>query len=348
MRALIYKGEKNLKLQKIHFPELKNGEALIQVAYAGICGTDLNIFEGKHPRAKSPLIMGHEFTGILFQLKGKARKDLSVGQKVVIMPLLFCGNCRPCKEGYPHVCKNLRIIGVDTDGGFAEYVKVPQENVCPLPNSVSLRKGALVEPLAVGVHVLNRVPYHIRDIVVVSGFGPIGLIIALLLKKSGLRRIYIAEINGFRIDRAKELGFEVIDANETNPIDFILKETNGDGADVVFEASGAPSSIGKVTQMVRCHGTVMLIGIPKEIPRMDIADSIFKELSILTSRVYSKRDFDAALEMMAEGNFDGLEKMTTEEFMLEEGDRAFQFAVNSQNNQFKVLLKANRKNGISN
>jgi len=340
MNAIVYEGEGKVSSRHTPIPSPEDGEALIRVAFGGICGTDLNILSGKHPRARPPLVLGHEFSGTIVEIKGVFDGDLKMGQRVAIMPYLSCGLCRPCREGYPHVCRSLRVIGVDRDGGFAEYVTVPYEQVFPLKDTVPLRRGALVEPLAVGVHILNRMQPQLGDVAVVLGCGPIGLLLAFLLRKSGIQKVYLSEVNEFRISRARDLGFEVIHGAETDLVGFVSERTDGNGADIVFEVAGVADTIGKVVQLTRPHGKVMLVGAHKEPPRIDVRNAVFKELTFLTSRVATNRDFQTAVDMMAEEEAAELEKVITHEFSLAEGQAAFEIAGNPHENQFKILFHA--------
>jgi 2-desacetyl-2-hydroxyethyl bacteriochlorophyllide A dehydrogenase len=341
MRAVIYEGTGRVSSREVPIPSPDHGEALIKVAFAGICGTDLNILSGKHPRAKAPLVLGHEFSGTIVELRGEDHGNLKVGQRVAVMPYLSCGLCRPCRDGYPHVCSSLRVVGVDRDGGFAEYVIVPYEKVFPLKDNIPLRRGALVEPLAVGVHILNRTQPQLGDVAVVLGCGPIGLLVSFLLRKSGIQRVYLSEVNKFRISRARALGFEVVHGAEADLVDFVLERTDGNGADVVFEVAGVTDTIGKVVQLTRPHGKVMLVGAHKEPPRIDVRHAVFKELTFLTSRVSTDRDFQTATDMMAEDETTELEELITHEFSLAEGEAAFEIAGNPHEHQFKILFKAN-------
>lgn len=339
MKAVVYQEPKNICFKEMPIPKLAAGEVMIQVAYSGICGTDLHIFSGKHQRVKPPLIMGHEFSGTLVECQDKNIGALAIGQHVVAMPYISCGRCKPCADGSPHVCKSLEVIGVDRDGGFAEYVNVPFENVLPLEDSIPLKRGALIEPLAVGIHIINRAKIQLGDVALVMGCGPIGLMIAFLLKKMGNQQIILSEINPFRIQKARELGFVVVNTENVNLFDFIMQKTNDNGADIVFEVAGVNETISKVVQLTRPHGKIMLVGAHKEPPRIDIRNAVFKELVFLTSRVASKRDFMTATQMMACEEAAILENIITHEFSINEGQTAFEIAENHNKNKFKILFK---------
>ena len=157
MKALRYLKPHVVKTENINEPVCDEDEALIRVHSAGICGTDMAIFADKHPRAKAPLVMGHEFAGEIIEIKSShIRTKLAVGDKVTVYPLLVCGKCWACKHGFSHVCRNLKLIGIDRDGAFAEYVNVPLDLIVKYPDDLTYDQGALIEPLAVGVHALEN------------------------------------------------------------------------------------------------------------------------------------------------------------------------------------------------
>ncbi len=303
------------------------------------CGTDLNIFSGKHPRAKPPLIIGHEFSGTIIENPKNLGRDLKIGKKVTVMPYLWCGKCSPCQEGYPHVCKELQVIGVDRNGGFAEFVSVPWQKVYRIHDEVPLKRAALIEPMAVGIHVLNRAGLSLGDFVVIMGGGPIGLLLAYLLRRSGIERIIVVEVNEHRIDRARALGFEAVHPGKIDIFDLIFKKTDGNGADAVFEVAGVPESIEKVVKLTRPHGKIMLVGVHKEPPRIDIRNAIFRELTFLTSRVSTNRDFEIAIRLIAEKEAASLDMLITHEFPLEKGEEAFQLANSTGGKHLKILFR---------
>lgn len=146
MKAAVYQGKDRVFIEEVEVLDLKDGDALIKVEYAGICGTDMSIVSGRHPRAKAPLILGHELSGTVAKVKGKG--EIKEGDRVVVKPLIFCGKCYACKNGFKHICQNLKLIGIDVDGAFAEYVRVPLETVYKIPYNIPLELATLTEPLA--------------------------------------------------------------------------------------------------------------------------------------------------------------------------------------------------------
>ena len=243
MKAAVFMGKEKLEVREVDVPEITEEEALIRVKFAGICGTDIHIFAGKHPRVKAPLIMGHEFSGEIAKIETKRRKDFKKGNRVVAEPLISCGECFACKSGFAHVCQKLGLYGIDKDGAFAQYVKIPVDKLFKIPLNINFDVAALIEPIAVAVHAVRTSSLKMGDIVCVQGGGPIGLLTALVAKLSGSANVIICEKQPFRIKLAKGFGLQVIDVNDKDPVAEILKLTRGRGADVVFEAAGFPPTV---------------------------------------------------------------------------------------------------------
>jgi (R,R)-butanediol dehydrogenase/meso-butanediol dehydrogenase/diacetyl reductase len=338
LKALVYLGKYKVSYQEKEDPVIGKNEALVKVISAGICGTDLNIYAGKHPRVKAPLIIGHEFYGQIVDISADQRYSLRKNQKVVASPLLSCGQCRPCKEGIPHVCNNLRLIGIDRDGAFAEYVKVPLNNILSAESISSPTLATLVEPLAVGIHALNRTNPMIGDIVLLFGCGPIGFLLAFVLRMAGLENILIAEINDHRIRRARDFGFQVVHAHQVNLIEFVKDKTDGNGADIVFESSGSPVTYEFLPQLTKVHGKITLVGVPKEPSRFDVVNTVFKEISYVSSRVYTYRDLQSAVSFLQRADAQKLESIVSHNFSLRDGARALQVAGDPVGDQLKVML----------
>jgi 2-desacetyl-2-hydroxyethyl bacteriochlorophyllide A dehydrogenase len=299
MKALRYLNPDILETQNIRPPVCGKGEALIRVHSAGICGTDLAIAAGKHPRAKAPLVMGHEFAGQVKEIQpGHTPTDLTVGDKATAYPLLVCGQCWACTNGCEHVCRNLKLIGIDRDGAFAEYVSVPLDLVMKLPDNLTYDQGALIEPLAVGIHAVAMADVVACRSAVVIGAGPIGLLVALCLKKAGVSDIIMTESDVHRRMRAENLGFDVFDSEERGVADEVNRVTGNEGADMVFECAGTLSAARQMCKLVRTRGRVVVVGVHKEPHPVDLQTLNFREISMIGTRVYTREDFQKALQVI--------------------------------------------------
>ena len=299
MKSIVYSGTQDVRVEEKSLPEIGAGEVLIKVAYVGVCGSDMNIYQGVHPRAKAPLVMGHEFSGTIVA----GHPTLAVGTPVTVYPLLSCGHCEPCLNGYAHVCNTLKLIGIDCDGAMAEYVKVPVDKVMELPKTLSLKLGAFLEPLAVGVHAVRRSGYRPGDRAVVFGAGPIGLCVASCLKYFGAQVIVI-EANPYRLGVAKNLGCTTIDAANESITDKVREYTKGINADFAFDCAAHPSVQTHLMDVLKVQGTAVIVGSYKKPPEVDLLKVEFKELSMIGIRVYERRDFEIATEMLQSGAID--------------------------------------------
>jgi len=301
MKALRYLNPGVVKTEEIKAPVCADGEALVRVHSAGICGSDMGIFVGKHPRAQAPLVMGHEFAGEIVDIQaGDIETSLVVGDKVTAYPLLVCGKCWACRNGFSHVCRNLKLIGIDRDGAFAEYVSVPLDLLVKFHADLPYDQAALIEPLAVGVHALEMAGNPDWQNAVVVGCGPIGLLVGLCLQHAGIENILMCDINPHRVKRAGRLNFEAVDRSAENLSDRVLEITKGEGADIVFECAGSPAAALQMCGLVRPRGTILMVSVHKEPHPVDLQAVSFKELTMIGTRVYTRDNYRQALEMITD------------------------------------------------
>ena len=300
MKSIVYHSAQEITVEDQPMPEIAAGEVLIKVAYVGVCGSDMNIYQGVHPRAKAPLVMGHEFSGTIVA----GHPTLAKGTPVTVYPLLSCGHCEPCLSGYAHVCDTLKLIGIDCDGGMAEYVKVPVDKVMPIPPTLSLKLGAFLEPVAVGVHAVRRSGYKPGDRVVVFGAGPIGLCVASCLKYFGAAQVIVIEANAHRLAVAAQLGFTTINAASEDVRAKVREYTAGVNADFAFDCAAHPSVQTLLMDVIKVQGTAVIVGSYKKPPEVDLLKVEFKELTVIGIRVYERRDFEIATQILESGAID--------------------------------------------
>jgi len=338
MKAVSFQGKDTVAVVEKPVPQVTGDTVLIKVAYAGICGSDLSIVAGKHPRATPPLVMGHEFSGTIAELPPNARPDLQVGDRVTVFPLISCGECYVCRMGLPHVCKNLKLFGIDTDGAFAEYVRVTQDTVFKIPDKLSDKNGALIEPLAVCIHSARMSRLQIGDSVVITGAGPIGLLMATVARAAGAAQVIVTEVSPTRITGAQKLGFTVLNAADDNLVEQVLELTGGRGGDIVFEATGHPSVAPYLLDLVRIRGQIVQVGIFKQPVAIDLRAVNFHEVDLIGSRVYTREDYDQTISLAAQGRFD-LDSIEAEVLPLDEAVAAFASAkaATAVKTMFKVM-----------
>ena len=298
MQAGVYIGKENLKFQDWPKPQLDPGEILIKVNYAGICGTDMMIYSGKHPRVVPPRVLGHEIFGTIAESAAPAAGELKEGSRVAVFPLISCGRCAPCREGNAHVCERLGLIGIDVDGGFAEYVKALPEQLVPVPSGVKDEQAALIEPLSVAVHVVRTSGFQAGDTALVTGAGPIGNLIAQVLRAAGARRVMVSEAKPFRREMVQRNGFDVVNPEEERPHEAMGRLTGETGFDHVFEASGARAAYRDAVLSAKVRGQITFVGLPKTFPEIDTLSLVFKEIRTAGARVYTRKDYLAAISLL--------------------------------------------------
>ncbi|MFW5829163.1 MAG: zinc-dependent alcohol dehydrogenase [Planctomycetota bacterium] len=300
MTAAYYERDLNIRIGEE--PQRAPGahEVRIDVAWCGICGTDVGIWHGKMDwRVALSQIMGHEMAGTVAAI-GSAVQDLQVGQAVTVMPLDPCGTCSNCTAGLSHICQNLNFLGIDSPGAFQYSWTVPAACVLPLPPDLDLRHGALIEPIAVACHDVRLAGLTAGARAVVIGGGPIGTLVALVASARGAE-VLVCEINPHRRSRLEAMGLAVADPNGEDVPARVQAWTGAAGADVVFEVSAHPDGIALATELPRARGLVVIVGIsPKPVP-VNLFHVFWKELRIAGARVYEREDFQAAIELAAAG-----------------------------------------------
>ena len=258
------------------------GEVLIAVRHAGVCGTDLHIADWDpwaQGRIKPPLVIGHEFAGEIEAL-GEGVTGLRKGQLVTAEGHIVCGHCLQCRTGNSHICKNTRIIGVDRDGAFAEYIVMPTTNVLTL-SGIPTEVGAIMDPMGNAFHTVLTAEIPGSTVFVV-GCGPIGCFAVGIARAAGATKVIASDVNPKRLALAEKMGAHVtINAAKDDVVKIVIAETGGEGADVVCEMSGVPSALHQAFAAVRMGGRVQLLGIPKGDVPVDFANEIiFKGITI--------------------------------------------------------------------
>lgn len=276
MKALYYEGDQNFSLRETELPALLPGEVRLKMAYVGVCGTDIHIYHGKmDARVKPPQIIGHEVSGVIAEV-GKDVTDWKVGDPVTVRPL-YPGTEVPSDNGFRHIGKNLKFIGIDTPGGMQEYWNVPAFTLHKLPDKLSLKIGALIEPLAVACHDIRLSNLKAGENVVVLGGGPIGLLIAMVARSKGAR-VLVSEVNESRLGFIRSLGFETVNPLTMDLIANVDHFTDHALADIVFEVSGAQPAVSVMTQLCRIRGRIIMVAIHPEPRQVDLFQFFWKEI----------------------------------------------------------------------
>jgi (R,R)-butanediol dehydrogenase / meso-butanediol dehydrogenase / diacetyl reductase len=299
VKAVYYEGDGSFALRESEPLAPAPGEVRLEVAYCGICGTDLHIAHGAMDhRVRPPQVIGHEMSGTVSEI-GAGVEGFSVGDPVVVRPLDSRGETA-ADNGFGHISRNLKFLGIDTPGAFQSSWTVPAFTLHRLPDGVDLRIAALAEPLAVACHDVRRAEVEAGEFVVVIGGGPIGLLVALVARQGGAR-VLVSEVNALRRALASELGFETVDPSADDVSARVSELTETRDADVVFEVSGSAAGALEMTRLASLRGRLVVVAIFPEPQPVHLFDFFWKELQLRGARVYEAEDYERAIALIAEG-----------------------------------------------
>ena len=329
LKTLIYQGKNQLKISEKKAPKLINeNEAIVKVKYTGICGSDITIWRGKHPRAKPGVVLGHEFVGEIEQISTNNKK-FQPGDQVVVEPLFHCGHCKFCQNSRYNLCNNLGLYGRDLDGGFAEKVKVRSDKL--FKTKKNLKQMAITEPLAVAINAVANSDFEITSNVLIFGAGTIGLLIAKVAKISGANNIVIGEIDNERITIAEELGFSTIDLTEK------VNYLSNNKFDLIFDAAGHPNVIEQGLKLLKNGGQFNLVAIHKEKVNIDLKKITYSEFNFQGRFIYTNQDFRKAKNLL-EKNRIKAQNYISKIYSLEEAIEGFKDSEQGGRN-LKILLE---------
>jgi 2-desacetyl-2-hydroxyethyl bacteriochlorophyllide A dehydrogenase len=309
MKAGILYQERDIRVGDAPDPHVGPDEVLIATHCAGICGTDLHIYRGEfHGRVTYPAIQGHEFGGIIQEL-GREVTHLRVGDRVVVDPIIPCHSCPACLSGHLNACRTLKLLGVDLDGGFGQYVAAPANRIYPLPDSVPMTYAPMVEMYGLGHHILRRGQVQPGETVAIIGAGKLGLaVLDVLCHSAGAATTMVADLQPFRLETARQLGVDhAIDVAAQDPVERALEITGGVGVDCVIEAvghyhliPGREAPLAQAVRMIRNGGRIVTAGLGEQLSAVHFKTLVLKEAQIIASRV-TLGEFGQAIRLMEKG-----------------------------------------------
>ncbi|RLG82065.1 MAG: hypothetical protein DRO40_08525 [Thermoprotei archaeon] len=335
MRAIVWYGGSDLRIEDIPKPKLRNERhVVLRVKFCGICGSELQAYKGCSTRRVPPLVMGHEFSGEVVET-GSDVKEIEIGDRVAVNPIISCGRCLACLRGRQNLCLDMKLIGMHMPGAFAEYVSVPAENCVKLPSEVDFEEGALAEPLANALHAVNRARPSIGDSVAILGPGPIGLSIMLLVQTIGVESVTVIGRSEDRLKIAEKFGAnEVISIKNEKELMRIGEEV----FDMVFEAAGSWQAVKTAIKFVKKGGRIIIVGLSHLKPMEDIGlmSITTKELDVLGSYGYTAFEFQKAVRLLSRLP---MKEMITHIFPLSRAKDAFELLSQRKEPVLKVLLE---------
>lgn len=339
MKALVYEGHGKIELKEVKDKALSDDEVKVNVKACGICGSDVHGYLGSGRRI-APMIMGHEFSGIIVETGDKV-KNFKTGDKVIVYPVISCGKCSFCKNGMTDSCKNKKLFGVmDVNGAMAEYINVNQNALFRIPDGVDFVDASLAEPLAVACGAVNKIADNERikgmDVLIV-GSGTIGLMLLQVLSNKNPHRLFISDISDRRLSVAMRLGAIAINPESVDIFSYIKEMTGGKGIELSFEAVGITKTVEQAVMSLGKKGTSIWIGNFMKIIEIDMQHIVTNELSIAGSYAYSFSDFKTAVDLLAENSIDSSGIVTDVED-LSRGAEVFQRLASGDESIIKAVL----------
>ncbi len=336
MKTLRIKTPGEIEIVDTPKPQIKEGEALLEILYCGICGADVASYTGNQPFTTYPRIPGHEFSARIAEI-GENDRGLKVGDIVTANPYFNCGECYSCQRGFVNCCTDNQTMGVQRDGSFCEYVAMPISRIYP-GMGLSAKELALIEPFSISAHALNRTEIEPGSNILVMGAGPIGQFASLAAQVKGAN-VYVADILDGRLDMALKFGAKgVINTKTQNLQEEVERITNGNGFDVCVEACGLAETFLSCIDSVCFAGKVILIGNGKKETTFLHSIILKKELNIYGSRNSFKEDFEYLIDAVASKKTD-IMPMVSGVYPMEKADEAFKALVNNDGTLNKLLVK---------
>lgn len=332
MRALVYQGPQQITLEVCDLPICTPDEVIIQVEAVGICGSELEGYLGHSSIRKPPLIMGHEFCGIVSSI-GEHVLEVAIGDKVVVNPLLTCGRCDRCLMGKGNVCRKRSIVGIHRPGAFAQFVAVPSANVYKVPPEMDSGLASLAEPLAVAIHSIKLGIKPLDDLLI-FGAGPIGLLTLQAARQMGAGKVMIVELQQARLQHVQRLGAEVASPDE---LEARIKVVFPQGVNTIIDCVGVQATREQALRLINPGGSIIMVGLGQDKTLLDVNHLVRQEVSFIGSYTYAPLDFQQAIQLLLQGAIDV--EGWTESRDLAEGPTAFQQLVEGKTKASKIFLK---------
>ena len=341
MKAAILEKAKKIIVKDIPKPRYSDDTVLVKIKEVGLCGSDIHFYnDGRIGDfiIEKPLILGHESSGIIEEV-GKNVKNINIGDRVTIEPGVPCYKCYYCKTGRYNLCKDIQFMAVPhCDGAFREYIEYDPNFLFKISDHVSYTEGALAEPLSVAYFAVSKTGLRPIDTVCILGAGPIGLAILEMCKIAGTSKIFISDINDFRLSIAKQhQATFIINPLKEDIINVVYDNTNGEGVDIAIEAAGVEQTIFQSLKIVRSGGKVVWVSVGKEKITIPYQEVIFREIAIEGINRYAN-SYEPVVKLLEEKRFD-FESYITRRYKLDDIEEAFRFANNPKEKKVKIIIE---------
>lgn len=336
MKAVYMEKPWNIEISDVQMPKPKEGEALLRVKSAGICGSDIGAFRGTNGLVSYPRIIGHEIAGEVISIPENNKNGIKPGDRVIVDPYLYCGHCYPCSIGRTNCCVDLKVLGVHVDGGMAEYFCHPADMLLKVPDDMPWDIIPLAEPLTIALHGIHRLNLKAGEHIAINGAGPIGLLAAMVALHYGAEPIMIDLVKE-RLDFAKSLGVRyTINLREEDLVEKVSEYTNGRMAECVMEASGANSAIRATLDIVSHAGRIALTGWPKQETPIPTDMITRKEVDVRGART-SAGEFPEAIDLIYHQKVD-TRRILTKVISIDEAPETIRDIEKNPGNYMKVNI----------
>lgn len=305
MRAAVLEAPRRFQIVERPTPVAGDGEVVVKMAATAVCHTDLEIYTGRHPGVRYPVVMGHEATGTV-ETAGPGVKGLTPGQPVIINPIISCGRCDSCARGAEHLCRNAGLFGREVEGSLSQYVRLAVRYVHPLPPHLPLAAATLIETLATVRHAQERVGIASGESVVVLGQGTTGLLHTRLAVLAGAQPVIAVSRTRWKLDMASRFGaHHALGVSAEHAVEEVQRLTGGNGADVVVDTAGGAATLMAALDMLRPGGRLSPYAVSHEaVTGFSTFPLYYKEISIIGSRALMSSDMEPSIELVASGKVD--------------------------------------------
>lgn len=337
MKAAFVTEVGKVEIRQIEKPAIKDNEVLIQVKTVGVCGSDLHLFHGTHAFRKPPAILGHEVAGVIVEV-GDAVTQYRVGDRVAVEPQVGCGHCEMCRQGLINICDNKVTPGTpEWNGTFAEYFSAAESTLHRLADGTSDEMGALIEPFAVAVHLMEQATVKQRDCIVILGAGSIGLLTLVAAREMGFRNIITTDTAPYNREMSLKLGAVAsLNPLETDVAKAVHERNGGRGADLAIVAAGAPNILDQASACVRKRGEIGIVASIAKPQEFFCYNLVANEQRMYGVWTYEHKDFLKAASMINDGL--DLEAFITHRLPLEESQTALETLSEKRGNVIKILM----------
>lgn len=333
-----------IELLNVDIPEISANQVLIKIVRLGICGSDIQVYHGKHKYMSFPVVQGHECSGIIIKT-GSDVSEFHRGDHVTVQPQVFCNNCVACKTGNYNVCENLKVYGVHTNGMAVEFFAVDAEKVLKLPKSISFDYGAMTEPVSVAVGTIRRCGEMKGKNVIVLGGGAIGNLVSQVAMQNEANTVIMTDIIDSRLEKGRECGIKYCVNTKRKPLrEAIVEYCQGRGADLIIDCAASPFALLEAIDAARPASSIAIVGNYKEPVELELPKLQRRQIDMLGIMMYVREDFQKAIEMIASNRL-VLEPLITQHFPLKNFKEAYEYIDNHPNDVMKVMIDVADING---